>query len=168
MMKWISVFHGPTWKVSIVQARLQDLGFQTWVPDPTLKVIDPFITGGGTALDAELQVPEDAAAAALAEVERFAVEREHRAAAAHDDPVFGSQAAYDLYRLGRRIRWATWFWATAPVALWLAPKYFLRVRQLGLRPPAHGYVIVATVVAALITCFFVYLFAFPFVFAAFH
>ena len=156
MMKWISVFRGPTWKVSIVQARLQDLGFQTYVPDPALKVLDPFITGGGTALDAELQVPEDAAAAALAEVEMISVEREHRAAAADDDPVFGSEAAHDLYRLGRRIRWATWFWLTAPIALFLAPNYFLRVRQIGQRPPAHGYVIAATVVAAVITSFYFY------------
>lgn len=150
LMKWISVFRGPIWQVSMVQARLRDRGFQTYVPDPTLKVLDPFITGGGTALDAELQVPEDAAAAALQEVERISAERQLLAVDPGDDGAFGARGVRDLYRLGRRIQWAAWCGITAPIALILAPGYFRRVRQLGERPPAHGYVIAATVVAALI------------------
>ena len=168
-MKWVSVFRGPIWQVSMVQARLHGLGFPTHVPDSTLKVLHPFITGGGTTLDAELQVPEDVATAVFAELENRAepdFEKKHAGLsiddgsagaagaaergvdAADDDRVFGSEAARDLYRLGRRIRWATWCAVTVPIALVLAPDYFLRVRHLGQRPPAHGYVIVATVVAA--------------------
>jgi hypothetical protein len=158
LMKWASVFQGPIWEVWMVQARLQERGLRTQVVDPTLKVIDPFITGGGNALDAELQVPEDAEAAALEEVATISrersEERKKRAETAAADGVFGTQETHDLYLLGRRIRWATWFWVTAPLALVLAPGYFLRVRRLGHRPPAHGYVIVATVLATLFTGYF--------------
>jgi hypothetical protein len=122
-MKWISVFQGPIWQVSLVQARLQAVGFQTNVPDPTLKVLDPFI-------------------------EKISAERKRRAEVADDDEVFGPKDTRRLYRLGRRIRWTALFGFTAPIALALAPGYFLRVRHVGPRPPAHGYVIAATVVAA--------------------
>lgn len=55
----VTIFRGRPTEVLSLAAVLQAKGLEPFVPDATSKVIDPFITGGGTALFYELMVPAD-------------------------------------------------------------------------------------------------------------
>lgn len=57
MSRWVTVFRGKPWEVSLRVGHLEEEGIVTFQPSATLKVMDPFATGA-LPLDAELQVPE--------------------------------------------------------------------------------------------------------------
>ncbi len=44
--EWIAVFHGPFHEALAVQATLGAHGITGFIPNETMKVVDPFITGG--------------------------------------------------------------------------------------------------------------------------
>jgi hypothetical protein len=82
--RWVTVFTGPPLEVELMQGRLEAEGFLAFQPDRLTKTVDPFITGPNP-LEVRLQVPDDAASAARALIERL------RAANAADDADEGAK-----------------------------------------------------------------------------
>jgi hypothetical protein len=71
--EWISVFAGDVWRVKIVQAELDGLGIETFVPDEYVPTQDPHLSGTPTSASELFVRPAD--------VERVqAILAQHRAA----------------------------------------------------------------------------------------
>lgn len=61
---WVRIYSGSFASVLANQATLEASGIPTVIPNETMKVLDPFITGGNV-MDAEIRVPQAEAEAAV-------------------------------------------------------------------------------------------------------
>jgi hypothetical protein len=115
-------------EVITLQASCESIGIPTYVPDMNLIQADPFMRGGN-ALALELFVPEDRLEDARAILPARSV-REAR-------------PRNELEILGRRTRWCSLLWLTAPVGIWLGLRYMRATRALAQKPDQHGWTIAA-------------------------
>ena len=139
--RWTTVFSGSMTEVLVCQGLLESNGVPAQILDQHLKIIDPFITGSD-AFNVHLQVTENRAAEAR---EILDYRPPPDGEAVPRDP-----AAERVRQLSLRIRWASIVSLTAPFALWLAWPYFAAVRDLGRRPPEHGWTIAALAYSAVL------------------
>lgn len=145
----VLVFAGPVWRVSLLEGRLASAGIPCFVPDRMMKTIDPFVTGG-SALDLQLLVPSELLEEAREMVEAFAAE-ERPAPGPAPTASPAESRSLEVWRLGRRLRWASLFGALGPIALWLAPRYLREARSLPEPPRSHRLTLAAIPVAAAFT-----------------
>ncbi len=139
----VTVFAGPLWEATVLQGRMEQDGVPAFLPDETIKVIDPFITGAN-AFDVALRVPANFEEQAM-EIATDWVEAS-KATDAEPSP------HDELRHLSRRARWASIWVVTAPYALILACRYLVLCRRYGLRPRDYSYTVAAVLlsVAALV------------------
>src|SRR5690606_27590606 len=131
--QWVTIYRAPIYNLYIVRAKLDAFGIETNIPDAHIKVLDPWITGGGLALDADLQVPIQDQKRALSVLRKF-------------PPGQGSGLIHtELDRIAQRIRWGSILWITAPIALYLAPRYLSMAKMSDEKPPYHWMTIFAIV-----------------------
>ncbi len=143
---WIEVYQGAPAVALAVSERLQGEGLRTFVPDQNLRVIDAFKTGGSAFELRVLVAREDhEQALALLELDRSAADDELRIP---EEDVL-EQRVVDARRLGERVIAAAVLGWTAPLALWMARRYFALVKKLDAPPRRHRFVQAATVLAAL-------------------
>lgn len=138
----VTVYAGPVWRVLLLEGEFAAEGIPCLVPDRMIKTIDPFITGAN-ALDLRLQVPAEHAEAARALIAAHAAEK-----SAAPPPAPEDARALEVARLGRRIRWASLFGFTAPIAFYYAPRYFREAAALTDLPAEHRWTIAALPLAA--------------------
>lgn len=143
--RWITIYHAPIYQIAGIQAQLEEAGIQTFVPDSHLKVWDPFITGSGTALDANLQVPEPDQVPAEQILKTYLAnlaenrDRDLSEGREQDEnSIWQSTEMRDLYFLGRRARWAA-FLGLIPFGIYWGYRYFSRTKSLTEKPPYHGW-----------------------------
>ena len=159
-MRWIQVHAGPIWQVQLYQGRLDAEGIQTFVPDESTKVVDPFVTGGA-ALMAQLMVAEDAAQRAHTIIESIK-EEGPLTPDASDDPTWDDESVEETPEpndedspeaetewFATRTRWGAVIWVTFPFALVTGLIYFHLCRKHGTRSVSHGLTIAAFVFAVL-------------------
>ncbi|MFN0242351.1 MAG: putative signal transducing protein [Planctomycetota bacterium] len=127
--RWVTVHVAGLWEAQALAATLEAAGIPTFVPDVGIKTTQPFYSGANS-LQAEVQVPE-------CDVDRAREVLDAR------DTAPRTPSKSDLDKLGTRIRWASLYTVTAPIALYLAVPYFRKCRNATKRPEAHGYTIAA-------------------------
>jgi hypothetical protein len=133
------VFRGSMPEVLTLQSALAANGIESFIPDMTIKTVDPLITGQNV-FEVSLHVPAKRVAEAEAEIRRLregAAEQEEAAGKPPEEPggEFRGSMAADLEALGRRIRWASVSVITAPVGVLWGIKYIGDVRSLPEKPP---------------------------------
>ena len=134
-----------------MRSRLEQAGIPCHSPAETMKMLDPFETGG-MIFDYEVLVPQSALALARGQLADASVEAEPRAdeqelpadffEADSVDPIQQVDVAR-ARELSQRIRWGAISWVGAPVSLWSFPAYREVVKRLEAPPPQH----VATICA---------------------
>ena len=150
---------GPPWKMELLRDVLEEHGVQAFVADANMKTIDPFVTGA-LALDARLQVPEEAledARAALAEARAEGLELERIGAdeeggdadPGERPPERAVDPLADLAELGRRIRWASLLFWMHPFVFVYGVRYLRGIQHVAGRPVGHGLTLVALVLVGL-------------------
>jgi hypothetical protein len=159
MSELVTIHAGPIWEVELLKGRLEQEGIVVFLPEANVKRVDPFITGGN-ALDTKMQVPEHEAERARVLVEEYR-EATREKPAEFTDAVDPDARMARKAKLGRRIRWLTLLWFTAPIALVLGILYVWDLEPNEPRPPSHGLTMAAILIAVLGTLFwmFVILFA---------
>jgi len=154
---WITVYSGPIANASMARARLEAAGIPCLVPAETMKILDPFQTGG-LIFDYQVTVPSSAVAAARKLLDDAPEDSEIRAdeqelPAEFFEPEPLPQAEGDLVRrcgeLSRRIRWGAVSVIGAPLAISQFVPYLLSVRRLGRKPPQHFATLAAFGIAIL-------------------
>lgn len=138
--RWITVHVAGLWEAQALAATLQAAGVPAYVPDVGIKTTQPFYTGANS-LQAEIQVAE-------LDVDRAREILDARDVAGDADAPEPTRS--DLDRLGTRIRWASLYTVTAPIALYLAVRYFRECHSAAKRPEAHGYTIAAVAYGAIV------------------
>lgn len=134
--RWVTVHVAGLWEAQALAATLEAAGIPTFVPDIGVKTTQPFYSGANS-LQAEIQVAERDVARAREILDAR-------------DTVARAPSTSDLDKLGTRIRWASLYVVTAPIALYLAVQYFRECRNATIRPEAHGYTIAAVAYSALV------------------
>jgi hypothetical protein len=122
------VFRGSMPEVLTLQSALMASGIESFIPDYTIKTIDPFITGKNV-FEVSLHVPAKQVAEAEAEIRRLRAQPEEPGGESRGS---GSQSEVDV--LGRRIRWASVSIITAPVGVLWGIKYIGEARSLPEKP----------------------------------
>ncbi len=137
--RWITIYTAPIYQLAGIQGQLEEAGIQTFVPDSNLKLIDPFILGGGNALDAELMVPEIAQEPAELIIASY-LDDIGKENSYNEDPesVWESVEMRDLDRMGRRTRWAT-VMGFLPISIYWGCRYLSRTRLLTEKPARHNW-----------------------------
>ena len=147
---WTEVFAGPLWKAEMLSGELELEDIPSFVPDSTMKRLDPFDTGGNI-FDFKLLVPAEHAARAreivgLPRPEQYVA----RPAESLSEPRVDDELA-KLEVRGRRIQWSALVLAFAPYGLWLALRYLPASARHAQRPAGHRLTLFASVVC-LVEC----------------
>ena len=169
---------GPLWQVQLEAGRLEAEGITTWLPDATIKTLDPFATGALPLLTV-LHVPEEEERRArelLAEADLEGATPEELTAAAlatPPDPDLGitPEEARDLEgsdddevqerleTLARRTRWGALMVWLAPFAVYYGLAYLRLARRTGRRDARHGLTVAGLALGILLVgVFLVFLF----------
>ena len=130
--RWVTVFTGSFSQVLSMRTLVEGEGILTWVPDETMKTVDPFVTGVNP-LGMELRVPEtevDRVGRMLADMRRAA-----GPAAAPVEPTDTER----VVQQGVVVRWCFVFAVLGWIAgTWLGWRYLAAARRLEKPPPSHG------------------------------
>ncbi len=128
-----------------VSERLQSEGLRTFVPDQNVRILEPWKTGGNVFELRVLVAREDfERARELLELDGAAANEELRVPP-EDVP---DPRLVRARRLGEGLIIAAALVCTAPIALFIAPRYFGLVKQVGVAPRRYRVVQVATALAA--------------------
>ena len=143
----VTVHAGPLWEVHLLQGQLEALGVPSFVHEDSTIPYDPF--AGLNPLGTSLQVQEEYADRAMALIERNqkVAEQQDPEASSNEFPTTVDPEA----RLGRRIRYASLLFVTAPLALAMGVVYLWRLRPGGSRPQRHGLTLAAIVLSVPLT-----------------
>jgi hypothetical protein len=131
---WVTVFAGVPSSIWAHRSALEARGIPTYVPDEWMKTWDPLATGAAS-FDARLQVPSSRVVEAQA---LFGEARAGRRPASQET---------EANRIAVRMGFASMTVLLAPVALFLAPRYFAAARKAVGRPRNHFVAIGALVLA---------------------
>ena len=148
---WVAVYSGPIANASLARSRLEAAGIPCLIPAETMKILDPFDTGG-LIFDYQVTVPISAAASARKLLDDTPEDTEIRAdeeelPAGYFDA--GAQERIEDKRLehclqlSRYVRWGAVSWIGAPFAIVQFLPYLRAVRDLGRKPPQHFATIAA-------------------------
>jgi hypothetical protein len=135
------VFAGTLSEVMATRAALATKGFETFIQDDWVKVMDPFITGG-FCLGATLRAAEDE----VAKIAQVIADDRAEAEAAERETAEENHALADLDRrlegfrdLGQRIGWCAVSTALAPVGLVFAWFYLGELLRFKRFPPGINF-----------------------------
>ena len=112
---WVTVSRGPIWQVQLEAGRLAEEGIEAYLPDETIKVMDPFATGG-LPLHTDLKVSAEDAARARELLDQQAATVAADAAPDADGKPGDDQDREAIEALARRTRWAALALITLPFA----------------------------------------------------
>ncbi|QDU69903.1 hypothetical protein [Engelhardtia mirabilis] len=162
--EWISlnlvtIRQGPLPELEILRGVLAEEGIQSTIPDATIKLWDPFITGANS-FSCTLQVPlahRERALATLEQNDAQARDALHEMgdrewAGSEDEPTAEDQRQGELSAVGRRICWAVLFGFTHPFAIYWAHSDFKQLRSVERRPQGKSFVVLA--LAAMVVSWF--------------
>lgn len=154
--RWVTVESGSLARLLVLQAELDANGIPTLVPELNIGIVDPFLRGGGTGFEYQLQVPASAAERARALLAAWDPKElalaEHAVHGADDDEAAPQESGLaELRQAARRMRWCVanfWF---APYGLWLAFGYWLDPRRAALCASERRANLTATVLLVAFT-----------------
>lgn len=156
--EWVTVHVASMSQVLVLRALLENSDIPTFVPDESMKTIDPFVTGF-SPLEVRLQTPASQVALAreILGNSGLPVGLGADAAPVHGEPdldaipvdATNQEPLEDepLEVHGRRIRWASLLTITSPIALLLAPSYVSAARGRTPPPPDHALTLAAIALA---------------------
>ena len=150
-MRFITIFAGSMPEVLTRQCKLEAFGVQSLIRDWNVKMVDPLITPGG--LTFELQVPEEAQAAALevlghpgedvlASTIGTSTEASTPSAPDTADPHVEAELTA-LRKLGWTIVYGCVLGIFLPYSVWASFGYYRRVREVGQKPENYWLVLIA-------------------------
>jgi len=164
---WVTVHRGPVWQVELYQGLLADNGIDAFLPDATIKVMDPYATGA-LALDSAIQVRERDVEHAMRLLASLREERatgedlDALALAAPPDPDLGisleeaaapdelealgsvrARARDAIERLAARTRWASMIPIFFPIGIAYGFRYLGVSRRRGIRAAKHRLTLAA-------------------------
>lgn len=140
--EWIELDAGPLWRVEMLQEELANQGVDAFVPDSTLKRVDPFMATGNV-FDYRLLVRAEHAGRARELLQELQLRPEEQV-----EPERVDEAMFRLERLGRRIQWCAMVTVFAPVGLWLWFRYVRAARKRTEVPRDHRWTRLAAVMCA--------------------
>jgi hypothetical protein len=144
------IFAGPLWKAEMLRGELELEDIPAFIPDSTMKRLDPFDVGGNV-FDFKLLVPAEHAARAREIVGMPRPEQYvERPAESLSEPRVDDAMAR-LEAQGRRIQWSALVMAFAPYGMWLAMQYVPAAARSPQRPAGHRLTLFATTVC-LVEC----------------
>ena len=144
----VTVSTGPTWQVELLHGLLEEEGIDSFLPDRTTKIVDPFITGPNP-LSRRLQVRAEDEARAL-EILRTAPDHEPADKDEGEDVDEADEETApeeEVEYIATRTRWAALLMLTFPFAVFYGFLYLFAVRDLGVRAKKHGLTVAAFVMA---------------------
>ena len=151
MTRLITVHEGSLWEAQLLQGRLEAEAISSYIPDATVKQLDPFITGANP-LDVRLQVTAPHAERAL-EVVKDYVRLTRQAPGIdpdNDDLTVADGDTGDLWKLGLRTRWMLLFTVFSPFLLPFAlvgvVLYLRRAAKEASPPRGHRKTILAALI----------------------
>lgn len=153
---FVAVNQGSLAEVTSLQVALRRKGIETLVRDEELKAINPFLAGGGGALDYELLAAREEAEDVRAAILLL------REESGELDPAIWSEAGdadEALHALARRVRWAALLVLLAPIGAWLGSEYLVRSARTDRRSRRHGLTLAAMALAMVETGLLGYLIA---------
>ncbi len=151
MTRLITVHEGSLWEAQLLQGRLEAEAISSYIPDATVKQLDPFITGANP-LAVRLQVSPPDAARALEIIKDYVqitrqapeIDPESDDLTAEDGDVAG------LWKLGLRTRWMLLFTVFSPFllpfALVMVVLYLKKAQGEGGPPRGHRKTLLAAII----------------------
>ena len=157
--RWVTVYGGPIWEAQMVRDRLDDEGIESFLPDETTKVVDPFITGGNPlAVALQVRAPDAERAQALVATYHKAPpegEEAHEVPDGEEDEE--EDDGDDLDWLATRTRWASLLLITAPFAIVTGVLYLIACRDEKRRAPYHALTVTGFATSTMLLLWALYL-----------
>jgi Putative prokaryotic signal transducing protein len=151
----VTVYTGSPWEARLVESRLAAEGIQTFVPDANTRMLGPQF-GGPRWMLLDVEVPASAAERAAAIVRDY-LERTRQGAPGENGPGAAAARLDRLAKLGRRVRWASLGFVTAPIGVVLGLRYLNAASGPGPRPPHHLLTVLCAFASLLLFSLFVVL-----------